>query len=333
MTKPLTHALPYMVGMLLGNWLSAQPSSQHRLAQEQATKRAVTTLLGLIATMVALAEVFLPYKWNNSHLPTRFLAALYAALFRFGWSLVLAYVVISCRHRRGRSCRDDKLAGRGTDCRRCERQKSSIVMVESVPDKVGWIGQVERKLDENRASLSGPSQVQWCMCGSGGSLLNRLLSWSIFTHLSKLSFTAYLIHLPLMSVFIAQTRGLFAFSHTLVIHLALSYLVMTFILSFLLVHIIELPFITFERYLFDKWFYAARKGVVSGGQEFKNGSDEAGIRKTTTKNALFNLESDGSISIVGEQVKKTDKPMISNDGMLIKDQSGNHLNYVISERL
>lgn len=81
--------------------------------------------------------------------------------------------------------------------------------------------------------------------------MNRFLSLNIFTHLSKLSFVAYLIHLPLMSLFVAQTRGLFAFSHLLVIHLALSYLLMTFILSFVLVHLIEFPFITLERHFFS----------------------------------------------------------------------------------
>lgn len=326
MTKPLTHALPYLVGMLVGKWLTASLSERVSARRAPAavaaatTKsspssglnsvhlagsgvvgssgRSLTTLLCALATMVALAEVFLPYKWNNSHLPTRFLASLYAALFRFAWSLVLAYIIMSCRHRRGRRCAkpvNDQTAGAReligasapltSKCASCHSldeiisgarivggssssklYDDNISMLSAAAVRVGGKQQQSAKAAAGASdSRSGAlaNEPEWCVCGSGGNLVNRLLSLDVFTYLSKLSFVAYLIHLPLMSVFIAQTRGLFAFSHTLVIHLALSYLVMTFLLSFLLVHIIELPFLTFEHYLFDRLLLRAKSAAPS----------------------------------------------------------------------
>lgn len=232
MTKPLTHALPYLVGLLLGRWIFAKHSSNGVFStlkisspkQNTHTKNTKTNSLQLFkhfliaaAISVALIEVFLPYRWNNSQLPGRLATALYAAAFRFGWSLVLACTVLSCRHRRSLSC--------------CQ--------LEGDQDDDG---------DCDRAGDSSMNQSH-CFCATGGSLVNRFLSLSAFKFLSKLSFVAYLVHFPLMSVFVAQTRGLFAFSHTLVIHLALSYLVISFALSFVLVHIIEYPFITLEAFL------------------------------------------------------------------------------------
>lgn len=269
MTKPLTHALPYIVGMLLGKWLSQnsnrkldqhQPSSLYVymsegfVGSERFKRSSVATLLGILATLVALGEVFMPYKWNNSHLPTRFLGALYASLFRLAWSLVLAYLVVSCQHPQGRRCLKKRQLSRLQS--RDQTQLTNpvdLIRARSGRGGVQFCLSCKPELAQTQmVSIEKPANVVMCLCSRGGSLLNRFLALKVFVHLSRLSFVAYLIHLPLMSVFVAQTRGLFAFSHMLVIHLALSYLLMTFMLSFVLVHIIEFPFITFERYLFDK---------------------------------------------------------------------------------
>ena len=247
MTKPLSHVLPYLVGMLVGQWLSdrmQEAGGKRRIGNSKVQAKSENErsecsrgrslfdlhpsnkILALISLFVGLAEVFLPYKWNNSHLPSRLAGALYAALFRLAWSLVLAYVVISCAHR---------------PTRRCLRRRRADWACEQCAAK-----SLNRKEPQQEAH-------EYCFCGRGGGLINKLLGLSAFTHLSKLSFVAYLVHLPLMSLFVQQTRGLFAFSHTLVIHLALSYLVMTFLLAFVLVHVIEFPFITFERLLFGQW--------------------------------------------------------------------------------
>lgn len=298
MTKPLTHALPYIVGMLLGKWLSgcgdrkrntSTPSKLEMIigdgfeAPKSSRFPSKTNVLGILAILVALAEVFVPYKWNNSHLPTRFLGALYASLFRLAWSLVLAYLVVSCRHPKDARCLKQRA--------RSLARSRSLTRVRGSEVHLTPAG-LEQDRGELCLSCKAEAAHEWpltsagiqlaptrspavamCLCSRGGSPLNRFLALKVFAHLSRLSFVAYLIHLPLMSVFVAQTRGLFAFSHTLVIHLALSYLFMTFMLSFLLVHIIEFPFITFERYLFAKLTarlslnFAKDSGSASGQKE------------------------------------------------------------------
>lgn len=310
MTKPLTHVLPYIVGMLVGQWLASttkpidttygdknffsprQAGEKHKrpIANRNHHGRnhihsnagagkfnKFNKFFASFAIVVALAEVFLPYKWNNSHLPTRLMASIYASLFRLGWSLVLAYVVISCAHAPGSKCHKSSSShnydGRCKSCRCSAEQSRKSQQVDGL-DGFG----LER---QQRASYN-------CFCSSGGNLVNQLLSLKIFTHLSKLSFVAYLIHLPMMSVFIGQTRGLFAFSHTLVIHLAISYLVLTFVLSFALVHLIEFPFITFERLLFDRWFHRWRYGSKSFAKtEDKHEFSFAGIISPQSK--CYNL--------------------------------------------
>lgn len=321
MTKPLTHALPYMVGLLVGKWLTSSATVSNKLTpggpQQSSSPTALlasnsmSTLLGLIATCVALIELFLPYKWNNSHLPSRLLASIYAALFRFGWSLVLAYLVISCRHKRDKRCRNEirlnaaKMAAKtamsisGAEsysrCHCCSVSANKLQQQDKLQLEGGWkfveaqrselAHKLHPELNYKNCMQQADAGEILCLCGSGGNVLNRLLSLNIFTQISKLSFVAYLIHLPLMSVFVAQTRGLFAFSHTLVIHLALSYLVMTFILSFILVHIIEFPFITFERYLFEKLFYRRKATSVSG-----NAQHMTEATKDATTPAIINAQ-------------------------------------------
>lgn len=222
----------------------------------------LTTLFGSTITVIALVELFLPYKWNNSHLPTRLLSAIYASVFRFAWSLVLAFVVISCRHKRTRKCRYQCYEAGGNNSNDLHRSTPSKDCYETLcysgktsdssSSQGKWSnGSKQYFIGGNSCQIAAPEELDDCYCGSTGNIINRFLSLEIFTPLSKLSFVAYLIHLPLMSMFVGQTRGVFAFSHTLVIHLALSYLMMTFLLSFVLVHIIEFPFLTFESYLFN----------------------------------------------------------------------------------
>jgi hypothetical protein len=264
MTKPFTHVMPYLVGMLVGWWCSngrnppREPAHDTKVTPPASSRPppppssrfdsgglfSASGIFGSLALAVALVELFLPYKWNNSHLPSPLMASVYAALFRLGWSLVLAYVVLSCRHNRGPSCERNHQAN--DECQ----------TTTTTTTKHGLRTGKTAHHHHHHGLISGDEseRAAYCYCGSGGNYLNRLLSLRVFVHLSKLSFVAYLIHLPLMSVFIGQTRGLFAFSHTLVIHFAISYLVISFALSFLLVHFIEFPFITFERLLFNYLF-------------------------------------------------------------------------------
>jgi len=222
--------------------------------------------------------IFIPYSWNNSNLPSRLISATYAALFRLAWSLVLAYIVISCAHKKGPRCYRSTCESE-TVCSKCRAGRgnrnadgSKEVVIDELQEKVSS----ETRTSRGKRHLVGGK----CFCTGSGNLMNRFLSLDIFSHFSRLAFVAYLIHMPMMSVFVAQTRGLFAFSHSLVIHLAISYLVLTFVLSFILVHLIEFPFITFERLLFHRLYH----GKSSGNEQADKVCESVGIGQESNAN-------------------------------------------------
>lgn len=116
-----------------------------------------------------------------------------------------------------------------------------------------------------------------CQSGHGG-LVNRILSWPAFVPLSRISYVAYLIHPGLMYIFIAGTRNLFAFSHYLVIQLFFSHLVSTFIVSFFLTTVIELPFVALERVIFQYFFTRSKEERKSSAKMYPvNPSGHAAI--------------------------------------------------------
>lgn len=105
-----------------------------------------------------------------------------------------------------------------------------------------------------------------CHCGRGGFMAS-ILGWSPFIPMSRVSYTAYLIHPGLMYVFVASTRNLFMFSHFLVIYLFLSHLLATFLASFILTLVIEVPFIRLEE-AFYSFFFSSRETKGENNQKF-----------------------------------------------------------------
>ena len=120
-------------------------------------------------------------------------------------------------------------------------------------------------------------------CNSGrGGFINTLLSWTPFIPMSRVSYTAYLIHPGLMYVFVASTRNLFMFSHFLVIYLFLSHLLATYLVSFILSLIIEIPFIRLEQTAY-KYFLEK-----SGSPEDDHSNTD--INRSEKKDLIFELE-------------------------------------------
>ena len=99
-----------------------------------------------------------------------------------------------------------------------------------------------------------------CHSGHGG-VVSTILNWIPFVPMSRVSYTAYLIHPGLMYVFVASTRNLFMFGHFLVMYLFLAHLLATFLASFVLSLVIEIPFIAFEQSFYVYFF---------GGNDSKN---------------------------------------------------------------
>jgi len=109
-----------------------------------------------------------------------------------------------------------------------------------------------------------------CHYGWGG-FVNSILCWTPFIPMSRVTYTAYLIHPGLMYVFVSSTRNLFMFSHYLVIHLFFSYLLTTFLASFILTLVIEVPFIRLERLAYR---YFILKQRTDGQDDCKSSVDD-----------------------------------------------------------
>lgn len=265
----LYQANEFGVQQTASNNCAKQASFRHQKNDSGATKRKLSAILARLkwpafglSILIVLFEIFLPYRWNNAKLPSKLGTAIYASLFRFCWSLALVSLILSCRHKFGINCFGYKQkikCSRTNNANKKEEKKTVTV------DKQQEANHDTSVRDDRTTAgiIDDNNQANYCLCGSGGSLLNKLLSSNVFVMLSKLSFVAYLIHFPLMSKFVAQTRGLFAFSHLLVIHLALSYLLMTFVLSYILVHIIEFPFLTLESIIVRKLFNNNNTNVIT----------------------------------------------------------------------
>ncbi|XP_077501011.1 ankyrin repeat and BTB/POZ domain-containing protein 1-like isoform X1 [Amblyomma americanum] len=89
-----------------------------------------------------------------------------------------------------------------------------------------------------------------CATGRGG-FLNKFLSWSAFTPLSRLAFGVYIIHLPFIHLCLHISRERIFFSHFSVVSFFFSMLVWSYLLSYLLFIFCEAPTGRLDKLIFD----------------------------------------------------------------------------------
>ncbi|XP_077501053.1 ankyrin repeat and BTB/POZ domain-containing protein 1-like isoform X3 [Amblyomma americanum] len=89
-----------------------------------------------------------------------------------------------------------------------------------------------------------------CATGRGG-FLNKFLSWSAFTPLSRLAFGVYIIHLPFIHLCLHISRERIFFSHFSVVSFFFSMLVWSYLLSYLLFIFCEVPTGRLDKLIFD----------------------------------------------------------------------------------
>jgi hypothetical protein len=181
-----------------------------------------------------------------------------------------------------------------------------------------------------------------CHYGKGG-VVNCILSWSPFVSLSRVSYTAYIIHPGLMYVFVASTRSLFLFSHFMVLYLFLSHLVATFVASFLLSLVVEAPFVALEGALYQhlflqhsearraKYYYSVNAISASDlGHSEKSASVLPGPELNGRRRPLYSSgNSEAKLNSSGSPSKREQLPLterLSNsstasDSPLVKDDS------------
>ncbi|RWS30003.1 Nose resistant to fluoxetine protein 6-like protein, partial [Leptotrombidium deliense] len=88
-----------------------------------------------------------------------------------------------------------------------------------------------------------------CVSGRAG-FVNTILSWKAFVPLSRLTYSAYLIHPIVIAAFYGSRETTFDFSHYLMVYLLIGNLVITYAVSLVLSVMFESPFISIGK-LFD----------------------------------------------------------------------------------
>ena len=80
-----------------------------------------------------------------------------------------------------------------------------------------------------------------CMTNQGG-LVNKILSWSIWSPLAKLNYGTYLTHLTIIFIMIMNQRLPFYYQPHLVINNFVAHIFFSYLTSILVVIFIETPF-------------------------------------------------------------------------------------------
>ncbi|XP_035212889.1 nose resistant to fluoxetine protein 6-like [Stegodyphus dumicola] len=102
--------------------------------------------------------------------------------------------------------------------------------------------------------------VAWVLfiCATGhGGILNKFLSWQIFAPLSRLSYSVYLLHFPVLWVRVSWRRSLLNFHHYDIVTEFLGILMITLGLSIIFHLAFEAPFLKLEQI----WFPERRKST------------------------------------------------------------------------
>ncbi|WAR03139.1 NRF6-like protein [Mya arenaria] len=98
----------------------------------------------------------------------------------------------------------------------------------------------------------GVSWVIYACCTGYGGFVNTLLSWKAFVPLSRLTYTAYLVHPALMMVYYAGKREAIYLTDMEETFFFLGSLLGSFALAFVLSLAIEAPFMGLEKALFNR---------------------------------------------------------------------------------
>ncbi|ESP02880.1 hypothetical protein LOTGIDRAFT_230381 [Lottia gigantea] len=90
-----------------------------------------------------------------------------------------------------------------------------------------------------------------CLSGYGG-LINTILSWNVWIPLSRITYAAYLVHLIILSSFMADLRKFGYLNMFYIVNNYIGILVLTFGVSFILTILVESPFVGLEKVLLNR---------------------------------------------------------------------------------
>ncbi|CAF0871536.1 unnamed protein product [Brachionus calyciflorus] len=134
---------------------------------------------------------------------------------------------------------------------------TGLVVFGLYPDALG-----ENPLSrEARIMYQSFSKIAWsfaigymiysCIMSSGG-IVNKILSWSIWVPLSRVNYSAFLIHILVMMVFNANQEHLIHFQDSNMMFYFLSECIFTYALAYLFNIFFEQPWVALEKFIFKR---------------------------------------------------------------------------------
>lgn len=127
--------------------------------------------------------------------------------------------------------------------------------------KLKWNGNEVMASEAKRMLVAFIDRILWSVClawfwftcttGRGG-FVNRFLSWNGFVPLGRLSFGVYLIHVPFYNLMHRITRERRFYSHFILVSNCFIVLVWSYMLSFILTLICDLPVAQLEKLVFNR---------------------------------------------------------------------------------
>jgi len=104
-----------------------------------------------------------------------------------------------------------------------------------------------------------------CSTNHGG-VINKILSWSCWTILARLSYSAYLIHTTIILIEVYNRLTTIHYQISIILNTFISQTILTLLISILMVVIIETPFNLFEKQI--RKYYKEKKQILINHQNY-----------------------------------------------------------------
>lgn len=98
-----------------------------------------------------------------------------------------------------------------------------------------------------------------CAMGKGG-FINDILSWTVWIPLSRLSFSAYLIHTFVLIGYLSSQEHFIHLSDVNFVYMYIGHLFLTYIMGYLVSMVFEVPILGLEKFIFPS---NVKKSIVT----------------------------------------------------------------------
>jgi len=103
-------------------------------------------------------------------------------------------------------------------------------------------------------------------CTDHGGLVNKILSWSFWTIIARLSYSAYLIHTIIILVQVYNRLSTIHYQTSVILNTFISQTILTLLMSIFVVILVETPFNLFEKQI--RKYYKEKKQISINHQNY-----------------------------------------------------------------